>query len=90
MRAVLISLVTAVLLLVIIGITLSIGAEIQQDVREDFEANGTSYNASTYAIGALANLAEWQGTISTVIAAVVIIGLLLAGFGAFIMAGGNM
>lgn len=48
------------------------------------EIYSISYNASDEATKAVGDLATWQGTIVTVIAAVIIIGLLLAGFGAFL------
>jgi len=70
--------------LVILGIVLSIGAQITQDVRDAMTTDSTAYNASNHATVAIGELAEWQSTIATVIAAVVIIGLLMSGFGAFL------
>ena len=77
-------LITAGLTLVIIGVILSVGAEITDDVGNDMEENSTAWTAARNSTLAISSLAEWQGTIATVIAAVVIIGLLLAGFGAFL------
>jgi len=77
-------LISAGLVLVILGIVLSIGAQITQDVRDDMDSSSTAYSAANNATVAIGELAEWQSTISTVIAAVVIIGLLMSGFGAFL------
>jgi hypothetical protein len=77
-------LLTAGLMLVIIGITLSLGAKITQDIGDDMPAGSHAQNASIYSTTAIADLGSWQPTIAVVIAAVVIIGLLLSGFGAFL------
>ncbi len=80
-------LISAGLILVILGIALSIGAKITNDVGGSL--TGTAADAANNATIAIADLAEWQGTIATVVAAVVIIGLLLAGFGGFMAFGGR-
>jgi len=80
-------LISAGLILVVLGIALSIGAKITDDVKSGL--TGTAADAANNATVAIANLASWQGTISTVVAAVVIIGLLLAGFGGFMQFGGK-
>ena len=49
----------------------------------------TAWTAAQNSALAISNLSEWEGTIATVIAAVVIIGLLMAGFGAFLMIKGG-
>ena len=81
--------ISAGLILVILGIVLAIGAKITGDVRDDMETGSYAYNASDESTQAIGSLAEWEGTIATVIAAVVIIGLLMAGFGAFLMVRGE-
>ena len=80
-------LISAGLILVILGIALSIGAKITTDVQSGM--TGTAADAAANSTLAIAELAEWQSTISTVVAAVVIIGLLLAGFGGFLAFGGK-
>jgi hypothetical protein len=77
-------LISAGLVLVILGVALSIGAKITSDVSSDMTAGSVAQAAADNSTAAIGTLAEWQGTIATVIAAVVIIGLLLAGFGAFL------
>jgi hypothetical protein len=80
-------LISAGLILVILGIALSIGAKITTDVGDSM--SGTAKDAALNSTTAIADLSEWQTTISTVVAAVVIIGLLLAGFGGFLAFGGR-
>jgi hypothetical protein len=77
-------LISAGLILVILGITLSLGAKITQDVGDDMPAGSLAAAAAANSTQAIADLSSWQPTIAVVIAAVVIIGLLLAGFGAFL------
>ena len=98
-------LITAGLILVILGVALGIGAKVTDNVAQsmcnsadvDLACSGNStglgttydlaYAAANNATVGIADLAEWQSTISTVVAAVVIIGLLLAGFGGFLAFG---
>ena len=54
---------------------------------EAWETWEADYNTSHSGEVGLANLSGWSSTIATVVAAVVIIGLLLAGFGGFLMLG---
>jgi hypothetical protein len=100
-------LVTAGLILVILGVALSIGSKVTDDIANNMCSAGdvnlacsgnstglsssydTAYAAAHNSTLAVADLAEWQSTISTVVAAVVIIGLLLAGFGGFLAFGGK-
>jgi len=77
-------LITAGLTLVILGVILSIGAEITNDVSQDMTTGSLAQAAADNSTLAIAELADWQSTIATVLAAVVIIGLLMAGFGAFL------
>jgi len=77
-------LVAAVLALVVFGVAASIGAKITQDVRDDMNVNSTAYAAAGNATLGISELASWSPTISTVIAATVIISLLIGGLGAFL------
>ena len=56
---------------------------------QTWETWSGEYNVSRSGEEGLANLSGWSSTISTVVAAVVIIGLLLAGFGGFLTFGGK-
>jgi len=81
-------LLSAGIILIVLGVALGIGAKITSDVGTGL--TGTAADAALNSTAAIANLASWQGTISTVVAAVVIIGLLLTGFGGFLaMKGGG-
>jgi len=100
-------LVTAGLILVILGVALGIGAKVTDTVARSScnsddatlacsgnatgltSGNDLAFAAANNATFAVASLAEWQSTIATVVAAVVIIGLLLAGFGGFLAFGGK-
>ena len=84
MRNTLMLLISSGLILVILGISLSIGAKITQDISDDMTAGSYAKAVADNSTAAIGDLATWQSTISTVIAAVVIIGLLLSGFGAFL------
>ena len=63
-------LISAGLILVVLGIALSIGAKITDDVKSGL--TGTAADAAANSTAAIANLASWQSTIATVVAAVVI------------------
>ena len=78
------AMITAGLILVILGISLSIGAKVTENVRDNMPVNTTAWDAAQNSTLAINDLSTWQSTISTVVAAVIIIGLLLSGFGAFL------
>jgi len=80
-RAIMLAL-SAGILLVVLSITLSLGAKINTDIGDDL--TGTAKDVSLNGTEGLATLGENQDTIATVIVAVVVIGLLLAGFGSFV------
>jgi len=72
-------LVTAGILLVILGIVLSIGAEITAEVKADVTDVDAKAAIANTTLG-LVELASWQDTIALVIAAGVIISIVFAAF----------
>ena len=65
------------------GIILAFTADVQDDVADDFTANSYAANISDNALEGTDNLASKMGTIGTIAAIVIVIGLLLGGFGAY-------
>ena len=65
------------LTLVVLGIGLSYGLNVMEDVQSDMTSGTTSYNATTDAIAGVAKLPEKMGLIATVIVAAIIIGILV-------------
>ncbi len=73
-------LVVFILLLVVAAIAAMIGLNVLDNVDNTFVANSLEANASTDAKQGIANLTAQFPNIGLVVAAVVIIGLLIAGF----------
>ena len=65
------------LTLVVLGIGLSYGLTVMEDVQDDQTVNSNAYNASGDAIEGIAKLPEKLPLIVTVIVAAVIIGILV-------------
>jgi len=65
------------LTLVVLGIGLSYGLNVMEDVRADQTSGSISYNATTSAIEGVAKLPEKMGLIVTVIVAAIVIGVLV-------------
>jgi len=74
---------------VALGITLSVGADVTQTIRDEFTAGTGAYNAANNATEGIVNLAKWQPTIGTVIAAGAIIMIIMTAFVAWIMKRGK-
>jgi hypothetical protein len=68
------------LVIIVTGIALSFGAQVQGEVADDFEANSYEANISDKAQEATWNLSKKMPTIGTIAGIVIIIGLLLSGF----------
>lgn len=65
------------LTLTVLGIGLTYGLSVMEDVQADQVANSAAYNASTDAIIGVSKLPEKLGLIVTVIVAAIIIGVLV-------------
>ncbi len=63
-------------LIVIIAITLSMGGEVLDDIRDDQTSGSVAYNASTGGLDAIDIFASWLDTIALIIVVAVIIGVL--------------
>lgn len=80
-------LIGASLALVILAVVLAIGAKITTNVGDTL--TGTAKDVTLNGTLSLADLGEWMPTIAIILAAVVIISLLLFGFGGFLRGGGG-
>jgi len=69
--------------LVVVGLVVAYGAQITGDVKGDMTVNSAEYNATASSLEGIGNLADKQPTLATIAVAVVIILLLIAGFGGF-------
>ena len=67
--------------LVVVGIVIALGLNIMTDTQEEFDENSEAWNATGEAIEGTAKLSSYLPLIGLVVASVVIIGLLISGFG---------
>lgn len=65
------------MVLVVAGIAITFGLNVQEDVQADMTTNSAAYNASADAIDGVGTLAEKLPLIATVVAAAIIIGVLI-------------
>lgn len=77
------TLAVVAIILVIVAVTISVGADILQDMQADQTAQAGNWNATSHGMDALGELADWLQTIALVVAAVIIIGLLFGFFGRY-------
>jgi type II secretory pathway component PulF len=68
----------AVIMLVVLSIVLGIGASILSTVQSTQTANTAAYNASGFGLTGVSTFSGWIPTISIVLAASVVIGLVMA------------
>lgn len=66
---------SAVIILVIIAIVLSLGATVLGDMRADQTADSFEYNATTNGLDGLDTISGWQDTIALIVAVGVILGI---------------
>ena len=66
------------IIVVVLGFVFSIGSDILTDLRTDQTTNSFAYNASTNALEGLDEGASWMPTISQVVVAAIIIGILIS------------
>lgn len=81
-----IGLATGAAALVVVGIVIATGAVILTNYQSGMVVNGTAYNTTGSAIGALSNLSTQLPTIGLVLAAAAVIGILFSAF-AFLLMG---
>ncbi len=74
------NLVTVIVLFAVAVLALSLITGVIQDVRDDQAANSSARNVSDNGLGGMQNLSGQFGNMGTIIAVVVIIGLLLGAF----------
>ena len=68
------------LTLVVTGIIIAFGLQVQSDVKDDFTADTLEYNATVSAQEGVSNLSDKLPTIGLIGAIVVVIALLIGGF----------
>jgi len=77
------SLVGVAVAFVVVALVLAFGVMILGDTQDDMTASSVEYNATGEGIDAVAKVSAKLPIIATVIVAVIIIGLLIAGFAGF-------
>lgn len=77
------SLIPIVVALVVVGLVAAFGLQIMGDIQGGMTANSTEANATGDAITGVSNLTGQFGNLGTIAGAVVVIGLLVAGFAFF-------
>ncbi len=75
------TIVMAVIAFVVLGLVVTYGTDITQDVHDDQTANSYAANASAEALDAQVTIAEKQDTMANVIMAGAIITILMVAFG---------
>ena len=78
-------LVSLAIVFVIYAIVSSYGAEIVSDTRDDFTANSVEYNISQNSLDGIDATAEKMPTVGRIVVAAIIITVILAAFGGFVM-----
>jgi len=68
------------LTLIVTGIIIAFGLQVQGDVKDDFTVDTLEYNATVSAQEGVSNLADKMPTIGLIGAIVVVISLLIGGF----------
>ena len=68
------------LTLIVTGIIIAFGLQVQGDVKDDFTTDTLEYNATVSAQEGVSNLADKMPTIGLIGAIVVVISLLIGGF----------
>ena len=68
----------AVIMLVVIAIVLGIGGSILTTVQSTQTSNSVAYNASGYGLSGVSTFSQWVPTISIVLAASLVIGLVMS------------
>ena len=63
--------------LVVVGVVVSFGAKFIADQQADLSSGTTAYNATVQSLDAMQDVAEGQGTVTTVGILAVVVGLLL-------------
>ena len=69
--------------IMVLGISMAFGQDITGDIKDDFTANTLEYNSTNDAQLGMAEITEKTPTIAKVGVAVVIIGMIVAGFGGY-------
>ena len=78
-------LVSLAIVLVIYSIVASFGAEVVSDIQDDFTANTYEYNISESSLQGIDETAQKMPTVSKITVAAIIISIILAAFGGFVM-----
>lgn len=71
--------------IMVVGIALSFGLDVTEDIKGGFTADTLAYNATVDAQNGMANVTSKTPTVAKVGVAVVIIGLIVTGFGVYFM-----
>lgn len=79
------SLLSVVLIFVVAGLLAVFSLDILEDTRGDMTTNGAAYNATNDAIDGVAKIPDKMPTLGNVVIAAIIIGVLLAAFGGFMV-----
>jgi hypothetical protein len=64
------------IIFVVVAIVISIGSDVLTEVRVGKTSGSVEYNASTYGLEGLEELASWLPTIAIVVVAAVVIGII--------------
>ena len=64
------------IIFVVVAIVVSIGADVLSNIRGTASLNDTKWNATTYGLQGLEELASWLPTIAIVVVAAVVIGII--------------
>lgn len=84
------TLASLAIILVVAGLVIAFGSKVNSDMTSQFTVNSTAWNATINTGTAMGTFANYIPTIALVVVAVVIIGLLIGGFGKFVGGGKSM
>ena len=73
--------ISVAIILTVFSLLMVFTADVNEDVKDDQTVNSSAYNISVQSLEDTGDLADKRGTLQGVAVAVIIIGLLIVGFG---------
>ncbi len=83
------ALASVALMFVIITIVLAMGGRILEGVRDEQTSSSIAYNATTKGLEGIGTFADWMPLLAIIIISVIVISMLMGGFGRSMGGGGR-
>ena len=73
---------TLAIILVVAAIVIAMGGQILDDIQDEFTPDTYAYNATSGGLEGIQTFSEWLDTVSLILVAAVVIGIIATSFGA--------